>query len=140
MDGRGREGVWASNPDLAALWELVEERRARDPPPMPPGHRFGVGLTGAAYYRDRELWAASPRADIVAFRALVTELQQRQQAETEERFVTRLRDKLAAIASLSIADRRQAIGVNDEYIGIALAGGRLPAPIAARLQAFVAAA
>jgi hypothetical protein len=134
----GRAGIWSSDPDLIAFAALVEELAARGPPAVPRGHRFGVGLTGAAYYHDREVWAADPRPDIVAFRALVTELQQRQQAETEECFVTRLRARLAEIASLSIVDRRMRVGVADEYLEVALAGGRVPARIAERLQAFLA--
>jgi hypothetical protein len=134
-----RAGIWADDPDLIAFAALVEALAARGPPAVPPGHRYGSGIGGgAAYYRDVELWAQTPRPDIIAFRALVTELQQRQQAETEERFVTRLRARLAAVASLSIADRRQAIGCSDEYIAVALSGRKVPAPIAARLQAFLA--
>jgi hypothetical protein len=99
------------------------------------GHRrYGVGLTGAVYYRDLELWAQTPRPDTVAFRALIEELRRQPAKE----FVAQLRNRLAEVASLSVADRRQAIGVNDEYLEVALAGGRVPAPIAARLQAFLA--
>jgi hypothetical protein len=118
MDGRAREGIWASNPDLIAFAALVEELQARGP--SPKGNRFGVGLTGAAYYRDLELWAQTPRPDTVAFRKLIEELRRRPAKE----FVARLRARLAEIASLSIADRRQAIGVNDEYLEVG--AGRRP--------------
>lgn len=106
-----REGIWASDPDIRAFRQLVEDLPARETAPASPkGHRFGIGLTGGAYYRDVELWAQTPRPDIVAFRKLIEELRQRQQAETEERFVTRLRARLAEVASLPITDRRRAIG------------------------------
>lgn len=135
MDGKARAAEWASNPDLVAFNAIVEELAARGPPAVPRGHRFGSGIGGgAAYYRDRELWAQSPRPDTVAFRALIEELRRRPPKE----FVARLRARLAEIASLSVADRRQAIGVSDEYLEVALAGGRVPAPIAARLTAFLA--
>jgi hypothetical protein len=135
-----RDGIWASNPDLIAFAALIEQLQARAPPPAPKGHRFGVGLTGAAYYRDLELWAQTPRPDTVKFLALVTELRQRQERQAEELFVSQLRARLAEIASLSIVDRRMRVGVADEYLEVALAGGRVPAAIAERLTAFVAAA
>lgn len=131
-----RDGVWASDPDIAGFRRVVDELQARGPSLAPKGHRFGVGRSGAAYYQDLEVWAMTPRPDVVAFRALVEELRRRPPKE----FVTRLRNRLAEIASLSVADRRQAIGVADEYLEAALAGAQLPAPIAARLQAFVAGA
>jgi hypothetical protein len=134
-----RKGVWRDDPDIRAFWALVEELRARGPAvARRKGTRFGVGLTGAAYYRDLELWAQTPRPDIAAFWALVAELKGRQRED--DPFVTRLRTKLAEVASLSVADRRQAIGVTDEYLDLALSGGRVPALIAERLAAFVGAA
>jgi hypothetical protein len=136
-----REGVWANNPDLVAFRQLVEELAARGPSLAPPafaragsGHRFGARLTGAAYYRDLELWAQSPRPDTVALRGLLEELRQRPPKE----FVARLRARLAEVAALSITERRQAIGVSNEFVEVARAGGKVPAPIAARLTAFVA--
>jgi hypothetical protein len=119
---------------LAAFARLAEELRSRDPaPPHRKGSRWGSRASGAAYYAEIELWKARP--DFAAFRVLVTELKERQVTDT---FVDRLRARLALVATLPIAERRQLVGVAQTYLDLALGGGRLPAPIAERLEVFIA--
>ena len=62
------------------------------------------------------------------------ELQRRRE---QQEFQARLRRRLVEIASLSIADQRQVLGINEEYLRIAVARGTVPKPIAERLQAFL---
>jgi hypothetical protein len=131
-----REGIWASNPDIRGLEALVEELRARGTTAPPPkGTRFGVRLTGAAYYRDLAIWAADPRPDVVAFRALVAELRERKRGRS---FVDRLRARLDAVATLPVAERRQRVGLSDELLEAALSGQRLQPQWQERLDLFIA--
>lgn len=47
---------------------------------------------------------------------------------------------LGELAHLPAPDRRQAVGISDEYLELVLAGDAVPKPVAERLQAFVEAA
>jgi hypothetical protein len=83
------------------------------------------------------VWKDNP--DIKALWKLVAELKDRRLDEqlNADPFVARLKARLHEIAALSAANKRQIIGVNEEMLQIALAGGNLPPIVRNRLQAFV---